>query len=194
MGYDRRGLLTAGLAAGVAAGAIGTGAREASARSGAGADDLGLVSGSAVDQAPVLQIALDAATERGAPLELPAGHFRIGTLKLRSGARLIGAAGATVLEHTGGGGFITAEDASDITIEGVSLDGAYRTLADADGLIDFSRCTRVRLRHLRLTRSPANGIALAASSGSIADCVIDNAVQAAIRSLDATGLEIIHND
>jgi len=195
MTFDRRNILSAGLAAGMAAGAVGAGAREAPARSGgAGPDDIGLVSGSNVDQAPVLQLALDAAAERGAPLELPPGHFRIGTLKLRTGTRLIGAAGATTLEYAGGGSFIIAEDASDITIEGISLDGAYRALAGADGLIDFARCTRVRLRHLRLTRSPANGIALTASSGSIADCTIDNAVQAAIRSLDATGLEIIHND
>jgi hypothetical protein len=56
MTFDRRSVLASGIAAGFAAGAAGTGARPAEARahSGAGAE-LGLVPGSPIDQAPVLQ-------------------------------------------------------------------------------------------------------------------------------------------
>ena len=56
MTLDRRSVLASGIAAGFAAGAAGTGARPAEARahSGAGAE-LGLVPGSPIDQAPVLQ-------------------------------------------------------------------------------------------------------------------------------------------
>lgn len=196
MTTDRRNLLSAGLAAGAAvAGIAAVGVRSAEARSyGSAGDDIGLVSGSRIDQAPVLQAALDAATDRGAPLHLPPGHFRIGGLRLRSGARLIGADGLTKLEHAGAGPFITAEDAESIAIEGIAFDGAYAVLGDADGLIAIARAKSVRLNRLRLSRSPGNGIALFACGGSVTDCTIDNAMQAAVRSLDATGLEVSHND
>ncbi len=157
---------------------------------------LELVPGSSVDQGPVLQAALDEAVSRGAPLELPAGRYRVGAIELRAGARLIGAAGATTLEFAGGGAFITADHADGIVLEGLVLDGAYQALDDgrADGLVSLRNCHGVRLRQLTVTRSPANGISLIACSGSVADCKVAQVMQAAIRSLDATGLEIAHND
>ncbi len=148
--------------------------------------------GSPIDQGPVLQAALDDATSRGAPLELPAGRYRIGALELRPGARIVGAAGATTLEFTGGGTFITADQADGILLEGLVLDGAYQALDD--GLISIRNSRGVRLRHLTLTRSVANGISLAACAGSVSDCNITSVMQAAIRSVDAIGIEIAHND
>lgn len=195
MTLDRRNVLTAGLAAGLAAGAAGAGARPTEARAGGvSAGDFGLVSGSAADQAAVLQAALDAATGRGAPLELPAGRYRIGALELRPGARLIGAVGATTLEFAGGGAFITADHADGVMLDGLVLDGAYQAFDRVDGLVAITNSRGVCLRHLTLTRSPANGVSLTACAGSIADCTISNVMQAAIRSLDAARLEIVHND
>ena len=148
--------------------------------------------GSPIDQGPVLQAALDDATSRGAPLELPAGRYRIGALELRPGARIVGAAGATTLEFTGGGTFITADQADGILLDGLVLDGAYQALDD--GLISIRNSRGVRLRHLTLTRSVANGISLTACAGSVSDCNITSVMQAAIRSVDAIGMEIAHND
>ncbi len=192
MTLDRRSLLGAGAAAGLAVGAT-AGPRPAMARSHASRADIGLVSGSAADQAPVLQQAIDAAAASGAPVELPPGHFRVGPLKLLAGTRLIGASGATTLQYAGGGSFITAEDADHIGIEGVTLDGAYLPL-DADGLIAITNARGVHLSRLTLSRSPAHGISLSRCAGTVADCNITNAMQAAIRSLDAAGLELTHND
>ena len=197
MTLDRRNVLSAGLAAGLAAGVATAGARPAEARAHAQADAaLDLVPGSPIDQGPVLQAALDAATGRGAPLELPAGRYRIGALELRAGARLIGAAGATTLEFAGGGAFITADRADGILLEGLVLDGAYRGLDDgrAEGLISIRNCRSVRLHRLTVTRSPSNGISLIACAGSVTDCAVNAVIQAAIRSVDAAGLEIAHND
>ena len=194
MTIDRRNVLSAGLAAGVAATA---GTRPAEARTSAHADvALDLVPGSAIDQGPVLQAALDAATGRGAPLELPAGRYRIGALELRPGARIVGAAGATTLEFSGGGAFITADHADDILLEGLVLDGAYQALDDgrAEGLVSLRNCRGVRLHRLTVTRSPSNGIALSACAGSVTDCTVNSVIQAAIRSVDAAGIEIAHND
>ena len=197
MTLDRRNMLSAGLAAGVAAGVATAGTRSAQARARAHGDTaLDLVPGSPADQGPVLQAALDAATGRGAPLELPAGRFRIGALELNPGARIVGAAGATTLEFTGGGAFITADHADGILLEDIVLDGAYQVLDDgrADGLVSLRNCRGVRLHRLTVTRSPSNGIALSACAGAVTDCTINAVIQAAIRSVDAAGLEIAHND
>jgi len=194
MTLDRRNILTVGIAAGIAAGAA-AGARPASARPRGAVPDLGLVSDSVHDQGAALQAAIDAAAARGAAVELPAGRFRTGALQLRAGTRLIGA-GATTLEYAGGGAFLTAENADGVVIEGVTLDGGYLALdaERADGLVVLRNCRGVWLSRLTLTRSPANGVSLSGCSGSIADCSIINAMQAAIRSLDSAGLEISHND
>ena len=122
---DRRNVLSAGIAAGLAAGVSTAGARSAEARTrDAATGGAGLVPGSATDQTAALQAALDAATGRGAPLELPAGRYRVGALELRAGARIIGVAGATTLEFTGGSTFIVADQADGILLEGLVLDGA----------------------------------------------------------------------
>ncbi|MEO8420685.1 MAG: TIGR03808 family TAT-translocated repetitive protein [Hyphomicrobium sp.] len=197
MTLDRRNVLSAGLAAGLAAGVATAGTRPAAARTrapAAAAPDL--VPGSPVDQGPVLQAALDAATARGAPLELPAGRYRIGALELRPGARIIGAAGATTLEFAGGAAFITADHADGILLEGLVLDGAYQALDDgrAEGLVSLRNCRGARLHRLTVTRSPSNGIALNACAGSVTDCTINSVIQAAIRSVDGAGLEIAHNE
>ncbi len=202
MTLDRRSILTAGVAAGIAVGAA-TGPRPATARTRGGSGDAGpgdlgpvnarLVPDSALDQGSALQAAIDAAAAKGETLSLPAGRFRTGPLQLRSGARILGAGGGTTLEYTGGGSFITAENAEGIVIEGIALDGAYLPL-DAAGLISFRNVRGVRFSQLRVTRSPANGIALETASGSISDCTINNAMQAAIRSMDSAGLEVSHND
>lgn len=193
MTLDRRNVLSAGLAAGLVASAATAGARPAKARPRFGSgDSADLLPGSATDQTATLQGAIDAAASRGAPLELPAGRFRAGALELRPGARLIGAAGATILEFTGGGAFITADKADDVVLEGLVLDGAYQALDD--GIISIRNSRGVRLRHLTLTGSIANGISLLACAGSVSDCNVTSVMQAGIRSVDATGMEIAHND
>ena len=197
MTLDRRSVLSAGIVAGIAAGATAAGPRAAAARPRGGTGNtLALEPGSASDQAGVLQSAIDEAASRGEPLELPPGRFRIGSIELRPRSRIIGASGGTTFEFAGGGAFITADHADGVLLEGLVLDGAYLALdADrADGLIAMCNCRNLRLNHVTLTRSPANGISLAGCSGSIADCTITSVMQAAIRSLDAGGLEIAHND
>jgi uncharacterized secreted repeat protein (TIGR03808 family) len=193
MTLDRRNVLSAGIAAGLAAGVSTAGVRSAEARTrDAATGSASLVPGSATDQTAALQAALDAATSRGLPLELPAGRYRLGALELRSGARIIGAAGATTLEFTGGGTFIAADQADGILLEGLVLDGAYQALDD--GLVSIRNSRGVRLRQLTLTRSVANGISLVACAGSVSDCNVTSVMQTAIRSVDAIGIEIAHND
>lgn len=202
MPLDRRTMLAAGLGAGLttaAAAKAGPRSEAQHARVAAvalpSAADLGLEPGSERDQSRALQTAIDEAAKRGAPLHLPPGRFRVGPLTLRPGTRVIAEARTTTLEFVGGGAFLTGEDADDVTLDGVALDGAYKALdpARTDALVSFKSSRGLTLRGLSVTNSPANGISLQTCSGSISDCTITNAMQAALLSLDAAGLEILHN-
>ena len=201
MPVDRRTMLSTGLGAGFVAGLTATanaaGARERLAANAvpASADELGLKSHTQTDQSAALQAAIDEAANRGAPLLLPPGHFRTGALKLRPGTKLIATARTTTLEFAGGAAFLVGEGANGSVLEGLTLDGAYRKLdtAQADGLITLRKSTAVALRDLKLDRSIANGISLQSCTGTVSDCAVTAALQAGIFSLDAGGLEILHN-
>ena len=204
MTMDRRTVLTAGLGAGLGASLAASKAQagprmplQPAAAEASDGDDLGLIPGAATDQAVVLQGAIDAAAARGAPLRLPPGVLRVSALTLRSGSRLIGAAGATTLEFIGGFALLSAEDCETVAIEGLTIDGAYAAFDDiragAGALISLRRCRGVSIRNTTVARSGANGIVLEACSGSVSDCTVTGAMQTGIHSLDATGLEILHN-
>ncbi len=115
MALDRRSVLTAGLGAGLGAGLAATtanagprGEGEVARRASAAlpsAAELGLEPGADHDQSGVLQAAIDEAANRGAPLQLPPGRFRVAAVQLRPGVRIVGAAGMTTLEFTGGSSF-----------------------------------------------------------------------------------------
>jgi uncharacterized secreted repeat protein (TIGR03808 family) len=201
MPIDRRSVLSAGVAAGFGTAAVAAGPRSdakiAYAADGprASAAELGLKPGAAQDQSHALQKAIDEAANRKQPLLLPPGRFHSGPLQLRTGLRLVGAAGTTILEFAGGQSFLMAENADGVLLEALTIDGAYKMLDPdhADGLICLRTCRGAHLRDLNVSRSIANAISLQGTAGSVSDCTIAGAMQAGIRSLDASGLEILHN-
>jgi len=197
MPLDRRSVLSAGLGAGLAATAASAGPRSNAdrVRNAASAAELGLEPGAERDQSAALQAAIDEAANRGAPLLLPAGRFRSGPLKLRRGTRLIAEARTTTLEFFGGPSFLSGELADGVALEGLVLDGAHRMLDPnaAEALVSLKTSKGLTLRGLEIVRSVANGIALQGCAGAIADCTVSGALEAGIRSLDASGLDIVHN-
>jgi uncharacterized secreted repeat protein (TIGR03808 family) len=197
MPLDRRNVLSAGLGAGLfAALPAQAGPRQDEVRtadlSPSSPAELGLEPGSAHEQTSALQTAIDEAANRGQPLPLPSGRFRAGALQLRPGTRLLGAAGTTTLEFVGGSAFLWGETADDVLIADLALDGAYKRLG-ADALLRLKTSRGVTLRGLKVARSAANGITLEACAGSVSDCTVSGATQAGLHSLDAKGLEILHN-
>ena len=189
MTLDRRNVLSAGIAAGLAAGAATAGARSAEARTRSTATgSASLVPGSAIDQTAALQAAIDAATGRGAPLELPAGRYRVGATGAATGrahhrrgrGNDAGVHRRRRLHHRRPGRRHSARR----TCARRRLSGARRRRRGSSR----SAIRRgVRLRHLTLTRSAANGISLIACAGSVSDCNVTSVMQAAIRSVDASG-------
>ncbi|MGE3227836.1 MAG: TIGR03808 family TAT-translocated repetitive protein [Hyphomicrobium sp.] len=194
MPLDRRTLLTAGAtSAGFAAAAAVAGPR-AQAEPVPPSVPVLEPDGSA-DQTAALQAAIDHAAERGAPLMLAPGIFRVGAIVLRPHSRLIGASGSSVLEFIGGATFLSAREAAGVSLEGLVIDGQGLGMDArlATGLIAIELCDGVRLSHLDVRRGLLNGIALMGCSGAVTDCTIRDVSQAGLFSLDARGLMVSHN-
>lgn len=198
MPLDRRTLLSTGLlSTGFAAAGLGA-AATAGPRpqtSDTGSSSLAVAPIEGTDQTAELQIAVNDAAQRGVPLVLPPGRFRVGSLELRPNTRLIGASRQTVLEFTGGTSFLTARGAPGVRLEALVLDGNLLGMDAnrATGLVAFEDCEGLTLYDLEVRRGLLNGIALTRSSGSVTDCTIREMSQAGLLSLDGRGLDISHN-
>ncbi len=194
---SRRSLLAGAL--GVAATTTATVAATAGPRKAAVDQPAGthaLLPETGLDDTLSLQVEIDRAAADRRPVLLPAGTFRTGTLTLRPGTALIGAHGLTKLEFIGGTTLITATNAPDIRIESLVLDGASRALdPDEDAaLVGLVDCDQIRISNVSIRRALGNGVSLTRCSGRITDCSLAHVLLAAIRSLDATGIEIAHNE
>jgi uncharacterized secreted repeat protein (TIGR03808 family) len=193
---SRRSLLTGALGAAAATASViaaNAGPRKDAAGHTAGAHALLPETGS--DDTARLQSEIDRAAREGRPVLLPAGTLRTGPLTLHPGTALIGAHGLTTLEFNGGTALLSTTSAENVRIENLTLDGASRALdADEDAaLIRLTDCTNLKISNVTVRRALANGISLTRCSGRVDDCTIEQILLAAIRSLDATGLEIAHN-
>ena len=194
MPIDRRTILASGLlTAGLAANAHAAGAKEAPGN--LKPSRARLKPDARRDQTAEFQSALDACAAAGEALQLPAGKFRLGHLRLPSGAMIVGSGPSTVLEFTGAAAaFITARGASDIAIERLVIDGDGLAIdaSVATGLIDLQDCAGVRISCIEVRRGLLNGIALRGVAGRIVETRVAEVSQAGILSLDAAGLEIAH--
>ena len=190
---DRRFLVTAGLGLGLTA--VGANAKPKAAVAAATSNTTDLIPDSDLDQTDALQRLVDESANRRAPLLLPPGRFLVRTLTLRPGTKLIGANGATVLAQRGYGALLLADQADNLRLEGLTVDGTLSPLdaTRASGLLTIRRSSGIVLRDLTLRDSLINGIVLEQCSGKLTDCTISSVAQAAIFSLDATGLEITQN-
>ncbi len=163
MTVNRRSMLIAGLGFGAAGVSVAANSAPANAlddgRKPSSGPAVGLQPNALHDQSSVLQAAIDKAADAEVPLVLPPGKFRASDLRLRSGTRLIGAVGTTILEFAGGPAFITADRAADLLIDGIVFDGAFKELDETrgEGLLSFSRCAGMRLQNIEIRSSSRTG-------------------------------------
>jgi nitrous oxidase accessory protein NosD len=155
MSVSRRELILAGLGFGVT---LAAGARLASARwttpSTFGVAPLG----SAADHTAMLQHAADAAAQSGRPLFLPPGLYSTRRLELRSGTHLTGVPGKSIFRCRNGDGLIGIEQAADIRLDGLVLDGDGRDMGVDGALLAANMATRLQLSNCRFLRSGSGGI------------------------------------
>ena len=145
------------------------------------------------DQTRLLQRAIDDATRAQAPLALPPGIYRTGTLRLSRGAQLVGVRGATRLMFTGGAAMLLAEGADAMGLSGITLDGGGIPLPDRRGLVHCLAGHDVRILDCEITGSGGNGIWLEQVSGEISGNIITKTATTAIVSFDAQGLIVARN-
>jgi uncharacterized secreted repeat protein (TIGR03808 family) len=145
------------------------------------------------DQTRVLQRAIDETTRVQAPLALPPGIYRTGTLRLSRGTQLVGVRGATKLVFNGGASMLLAEGADGLGLSGITLDGGGIPLPNRRGLIHCLACRDVRISDCTITGSGANGIWLEQVSGEVSGNIIARTATTAIVSFDAQGLIVARN-
>ncbi|MEQ1718162.1 MAG: TIGR03808 family TAT-translocated repetitive protein [Hyphomicrobium sp.] len=198
MFVDRRAILAAGLglsAAATAAAAGDSAVRKPLPRSTVQDLVAALVPNAPHDQTAALQRAIDQAAEKDLPLVLPEGTFRVSDLRLRAGTCLIGQSCRTVLEFSGGAAFVTASKANGLVLQGLVFDGAYKTLDESRGeaLVNISHSQEICIDGSEFRNSAKSGLSLTACSGRVANTTVHDVLDAGIKSLDATGLDIRAN-
>jgi polygalacturonase len=135
--------------------------------------------GGAVDQTAMLQQALDAAAKSGTPLFIPPGIYSTRRLELRSGTHVTGVPGQSILLYRDGGGLIGVEDAEDIRLDGLVLDGGGRDMGIDGALFAATMVERLQLANCRFLRSGSGGILVSRSeSVVIAGNLVDSAATA----------------
>lgn len=163
MTATRREVILAGIGLGVAF-ATGTSLRT-----------LGVLpSGGGTDQTDMLQSAVDAAAGSGLPLFFPPGTYSTRRLELRSGTHLTGVPGRSILRYRDGGGLIGIEQANDIRLESLVLDGDGKDMGVDGALLAATMVERLRLSNCGFLRSGSSGILVSrcedvAITGNIVD-------------------------
>jgi len=157
------------------------------------ATQYGVRSNTTDDQTRNLQRAIDDATRLQAPLVLPPGNYRTGTLKLSRGTQLVGIRGATILTVLGGGPLLVGEGANYLSVNGLTLDGNYAALPERNGLLYLTDSTDIRIDDCTIVKSGGAGIWLERSGGAIRGNVINDIATTAVVSFDANGLLVTQN-
>jgi uncharacterized secreted repeat protein (TIGR03808 family) len=157
------------------------------------ATQYGVRPGSSDDQTKALQRAIDEAARAHAPLALPSGVYRTGTLRLPNGSQLVGVRGATRLVFAGGASMLTGEDGDSLGLSGLVLDGGSIPLPARRGLVHCIGGRDIRINDCEITASGGNGIWLENVAGDVSGNIISKTAVTAITSFDAKGLTVTRN-
>jgi len=193
MDFNRRHLLGASAAGALAMAPDAARAAPLISTLGRDATQYGVRPNASEDQTRVLQRAIDEATRLQAPLALPPGIYRTGTLRLSRGAQLVGVRGATKFVFNGGATMLLAEGADSLGLSGITLDGGGIPLPDRRGLIHCLAGRDVHINDCEISGSGGNGIWLEQVSGDVSGNVITKTASTAIVSFDALGLIVALN-
>jgi hypothetical protein len=127
-----------------------------------------LADGGALDQTAALQAAIDRAARTGMNLNLPAGIYATGRLRLKSGVQIRGVPGWTILRSRGGEAIFTVKAADNVGLSGLVLDGNQQTLDKDGALLVADDVSGLDIDACRFMGSSADGVALQCVSGRIA--------------------------
>lgn len=141
-------------------------------------------------QTGAFSAACAAAAAAGLPLFLPAGIYIIGYAELPAGLLLQGVPGATILQFDSIGGALRAGGQSNITLDGLVLDGAFTVQATAGGNLRLEDCDGILVSRCIIRDGRANGISIERSAVRIEGCDIFGCDEAAVFALDSRGISV----
>lgn len=190
------GLVGAGLAAGAARTASAAPRRAAAqlpSAFGIDAATLGVRAGSSDDQSSIIQHAIDQAAKAGVPLAFAPGFYRVGGLKLPSGAHLVAPRGAVRFLLAGGFELLGAENVTRIGLSGLVLDGLKVPLGNDKGLVRFLKVGQLKISDCEIAGAGGHALVLDMVSGEVVDTGVTDARDTALLSFDARGLLVGRN-
>jgi uncharacterized secreted repeat protein (TIGR03808 family) len=193
MNVDRRHFIVSGVTGVILGPAmLATPAATASAL-GIDAAQFGVRPGASDDQTLAMQRALDQTAATRVPLVLAPGVYRVGNLKLASGAQLMGVRGATRLVFSGGPSLFSSNQADLITLSGLVMDGGGKPLGRGRGLVNLVASGGLKLNDCEITRAGGTAILLEQTEGEVARNTITDAANIAVHSFNARGLIVSGN-
>lgn len=155
---------------------------------------LDLRPGAAEDQSRQLQAAVKQAAARGAPLLLPPGRYRLGTVRLPEGAQIIGVPGQTRLITAGGGPLFAAADIGRVSLMGLTFDGLDIPSPQRVGLVTGEGVGAITISDCDFTRAGSVGLQLNRCGGRVVNSRFRGMRDSALFSLDSAGLIVEGND
>ncbi len=155
----------------------------------------GMRPGATSDQGAILNRILKAASVERKPVFLAPGAYLVSNIDLPDFVHLHGIEGLTRLRYGGTGHLMRAENASDVHLQGLVLDGRNRPVGSyVSGLLQTRNTSALIVRNCRVTDSAKHGLSLETTGGSIVRSKFSNAQQSAIYSVQSSGIRIAEND
>ncbi|MEM6382589.1 MAG: TIGR03808 family TAT-translocated repetitive protein [Pseudomonadota bacterium] len=154
----------------------------------------GVRPGALDNQSVRFQEAVNAAARQGNALFVPGGDYMVSNIDLPSNLTMVGVPGQTRIRYAGDGHLFFGTAVNHLRLEGITLDGANRPLADyAPALLHVSTGANIALENVTVVGSVKHGIQFDRVQGSIDRCTVTGVLAAAIQSHDAQGLAIRDN-
>lgn len=152
----------------------------------------GVVPNAAADQTSAIQNMLNKAARSNTAITLPAGNYKVSTIKLPTRCTIIGK-GARIVQR-GSGALLSGTDIQNITLRGLSLEGSGRNLGQSvEGLIDIRGAQNVTLENITTSNAGHDAIYLERASGMVQNCAIEKANRFGIFAMESGGLSIQRN-
>ena len=149
--------------------------------------------GGETDQTAMLQRAIDAAADSGTALFIPAGIYSTRRLSLKSGTHIEGVPGRTVLRSLGDGLILRVEQAENVRLSGLVLDGDNQPLGTDGALFMADDVAELAIRECHFLGSSEGGVALHRVSGRITGCTMSRIGGRALLSVKCRDLAIMDN-
>ncbi len=134
------------------------------------------------------------AAERGRPVFLPPGTYRVSGLDLPDFTEINGVPGRSRIEYTGDGRLFSGVGLKRLRLSGLTIDGGNRWLSeDAGGLLHFVGVERLDIEACEILGASRNALHLEGCGGEIRDNRISGAADAGIHAVESHDLAIRDN-